>query len=80
MHGNELHLFGAKAFPPTHTINAAYDITAVGTTFKSLAMTQFGPNIEPITFPTPIRYVLCHERGLLTLLVERGYCASLQDC
>ena len=24
IHGTELRLFGAKAFPPTHTINVAY--------------------------------------------------------
>ena len=26
----------------------------------SLAMTQFGPSIEPITFPTPSGYTMCY--------------------
>ncbi len=49
--------FGSHwGIPPTHTINvdAYLTLAAVGTTFlTSLAMTRFGPNIEPITFPTP---------------------------
>ncbi len=26
----------------------------------SVAMTRFGPSIEPITFPTPSRYAICY--------------------
>ncbi len=34
MHGTEFRLFGAKASPPTHTINVAHNIAAVGKTFN----------------------------------------------
>ncbi len=34
MRGVELRLFGAKAFPLTHTLISRIDIAAVGTTFN----------------------------------------------
>ena len=41
---------GPKALDPYYSVQL----------LTSLAMTQFGPNIEPITFPTPSRYATCY--------------------
>ncbi len=61
VHGTALHLFGAKAFPLSYYYCCASDIAAIGTTLKVLAMTWFGPNIEPITLSIPIRCVTCYD-------------------
>ncbi len=61
VHGIELHLFGTKAFPPTHTINVAHlTYQQLEQLLTSLAMMRFGPSIEPITFPTLSRYATCY--------------------
>ncbi len=50
VNGNELHLFLAKEFPPTHNNKVAHlTLKQRVQLLTYLAMTQFGPRIEPIT-------------------------------
>ncbi len=43
-----------QGIPPySYYLCHASDIAALGTILMSLAMTRFGPRIEPITSPTP---------------------------
>ena len=53
VHGNELRLFMAKAFPPSSTINDAHlTYQQQIQLLTSLAMMRFEQRIEPINFPT----------------------------
>ncbi len=56
-----LRLFGAQTFPPTRTINIPHQTYQQKVQLlTSLAMTQFGPSIEPITSPTLSGYTTCY--------------------
>ena len=59
-HGNELCLFGAKAFPHAYNYRRASDKAAVGATFNVFSYGAVWPNIEPITFPTPSGCATCY--------------------
>ena len=66
MHGSELRLFCAKAFPHSNYLCRASDIVAVGTILTSLVMTRCRTEIRTYHLPDDerMRYVLSHGRGL----------------
>ncbi len=70
LHGNELRLFGAKAFLHTRTITVAHlKQHQQVQLLTSLAMTQDGLRIEAEHRTERIRYVLGHGRGLYKIYV-----------
>ncbi len=67
VHGTQLHLFSAKAFPPY-----PYYLQVVHTV-PCLAMTWIEPRIEPITFPTPSRWNTCYATDAGSYCVDRKW-------
>ena len=81
VHSTVFRLFGAKAFPIYTNDVALFTQQQQVQLLKHLAITGFGPNIEPITFPTPssltpIFLSLFHQIKLRT--IEGGICKRKQ--
>ncbi len=70
VHGTELRLFEANAFPPTHSnyLCRASDIAAVGTTFNVFSYDAVWAELRTHHLPNAgrMRYRLRQTRGLPT--------------